>query len=57
MSDSVSLVPRITAGDEGTKTHPCLVPFADLPEDQQRKDALFIAIVQALAPHPEVTGS
>jgi hypothetical protein len=39
------------AKDEGAKTHPCPVPFAELPEDQQRKDALFVAIVQALAPH------
>ena len=36
--------------DERTKTHPCLVAFAELPEDQQRKDAVLVAIVQALAP-------
>lgn len=29
-------------------THPCLVPYEDLPIDQQRKDALFFAIVNAL---------
>lgn len=34
--------------DEAAKTHPCLVPFADLPEEQQAKDILFVAIVQAL---------
>lgn len=33
-----------------TKTHPCLVRYDDLPEDQKAKDALFVAIVSALAP-------
>jgi hypothetical protein len=37
--------------DQAAKTHPCLVSFADLPEEQRRKDALLVAIVQALAPH------
>jgi hypothetical protein len=37
--------------DEGANTHPCLVPFAELPEEQQRKDALLVAIVQTLASH------
>ena len=36
--------------DEGAKTHPCLVPFAELPEGQQLKDALLVAIIQTLAP-------
>ncbi len=36
--------------DAGKKTHPCLVPYRDLPEFQRRKDALFRAIVKALAP-------
>jgi hypothetical protein len=31
------------------KTHPCIVPFDELPEWQQKKDALFLAIVRALA--------
>jgi hypothetical protein len=35
--------------DADAKTHPCLVPYAELPEDQRRKDALFHAIVHALA--------
>jgi len=35
------------------KTHPCLVPFEKLPEHQRKKDALFRAIVKALAPQPE----
>ncbi len=30
------------------KTHPCLVPFNELPEFQQKKDRLFCAIVDAL---------
>ncbi len=35
--------------DEEAKTHPCIVPFEKLPIEQQRKDALFRAIVHALA--------
>ena len=35
--------------DAATKTHPCLVPYADLPEDQRIKDAVFQAIVRAFA--------
>jgi hypothetical protein len=31
-----------------TKEHPCLVSYEELPEEQKRKDALFIAIVRAL---------
>jgi hypothetical protein len=34
--------------DAELKTHPCIVPFADLPAYQQKKDALFCAIVDAL---------
>lgn len=30
------------------KLHPCIVPFEELPEFQQKKDALFCAIVDAL---------
>lgn len=30
------------------KTHPCIVAFDQLPEFQQKKDALFCAIVDAL---------
>jgi len=29
------------------KTHPCFVPFEALPLDQQKKDVLFSAIVNA----------
>lgn len=31
-------------------THPCLVAYGDLPEEQRVKDRLFQAIVHALAP-------
>ena len=34
--------------DAEKKTHPCIVPFEELPEFQRRKDALFCAIVDAL---------
>jgi len=34
--------------DNALRVHPCLVPYAELPAVQQRKDALFSAIVQAL---------
>lgn len=36
------------AKDAEKKTHPCLVPFEQLPEFQQKKDKLFQAIVDAL---------
>lgn len=32
-----------------TKEHPCCVPYEELPEEQKKKDALFKAIVAALA--------
>lgn len=31
-----------------TKEHPCFVPYEQLPVSQQKKDALFIAVVHAL---------
>ncbi len=34
--------------DPDAKTHPCMVPFAALPLEQQAKDRLFCAIVRAL---------
>lgn len=34
--------------DPEKKTHPCIVPFEQLPEFQKKKDALFCAIVDAL---------
>ncbi len=35
--------------DADKKTHPCLVPYEDLPEEQRIKDDLFNAIVKALS--------
>ena len=35
--------------DGAKKTHPCLVPYNQLPESQQKKDHLFRAIVLALS--------
>jgi hypothetical protein len=34
--------------DEAKKEHPCMVPFAELPPEQQAKDYLFRAIVHAM---------
>jgi hypothetical protein len=34
--------------DTEARTHPCLVPYSELPADQQIKDHLFAAIVHAL---------
>lgn len=34
--------------DPAKKQHPCMVDYAKLPPDQQKKDALFFAIVAAL---------
>ena len=34
--------------DAEKKTHPCIVPFDELPEFQKKKDGLFCAIVDAL---------
>ena len=34
--------------DETAKTHPCLLPYAQLPSEQRRKDALFAAVTTAL---------
>lgn len=34
--------------DVEKKTHPCMVPFEQLPEFQKKKDALFSAIVDSL---------
>lgn len=34
--------------DMDKKTHPCIVSFEDLPEFQQKKDALFVNIVNTL---------
>ena len=40
--------------DADKKTHPCIVPYDELPEEQRTKDELFAGIVCSLADH--VTG-
>ena len=35
--------------DAAKKTHPSLVPFDQLPESEKNKDAILVAVVQALA--------
>lgn len=41
--------------DPATKTHPCLVPYDELPPSQKAKDYIFLAIVRAMmtAQNPE----
>lgn len=34
--------------DEDAKTHPCMVPFEDLPAEQQLKDHLFVTTAKVL---------
>lgn len=36
--------------DADAKTHPCMVPYDELPEAQRAKDTLFVSIVRALMP-------
>ena len=42
--------------DPEAKEHPCMVPYSELPPEQRRKDALYLAVVKAaagvLAPRP-----
>lgn len=38
-----------TEKDPTAKTHPCMVPYADLPQEQRAKDAIFVAVVRAVA--------
>lgn len=37
--------------DSDKKLHPCFLPYDELPVEQQRKDAIFKAIVAALHPY------
>ena len=39
--------------DDVKKTHPCLVPFNELPLGQQAKDVLFKAVCRTLVPLTE----
>lgn len=39
--------------DPEKKEHPCCVPYAELPPEQQAKDAIFLSIVRALEPYVE----
>lgn len=41
--------------DAEKKEHPCLVPYAELPVEQQAKDFIFRAVVHALRPTAPVT--
>jgi hypothetical protein len=34
--------------DENARTHPCILPYADLPQPQRVKDHLFVAVVHAM---------
>jgi hypothetical protein len=34
--------------DPEKKEHPCFVPYEQLPDEQKRKDTLFLAVVRAL---------
>ena len=36
--------------DQEAKQHPCMVPFGELPREQQAKDYIFRAVVHALRP-------
>lgn len=35
--------------DAIAKTHPCMLPYSELPPEQKTKDALFCAVVSALS--------
>lgn len=35
--------------DAGQKTHPCLKPYEELPEEQRKKDAIFCGVVSVMA--------
>lgn len=43
--------------DPEAKTHPCMVAFAELPVEQQAKDYLFKAVVNAMAVPSRLLGS
>lgn len=35
--------------DPVAKTHPCFLPYAELPPDQRAKDDLYLSVVRAVA--------
>jgi hypothetical protein len=35
--------------DADARTHPCIIPYGNLPADQRHKDHIFIAVVRAVA--------
>lgn len=41
--------------DGDRKTHPCLIPYTDLPPEQKLKDDLFSAVVTACASYEAAT--
>lgn len=38
--------------DAEAKTHPCMVPYEQLPQEQRAKDYIFKAVVNALRVYP-----
>lgn len=34
--------------DPEAKTHPCMVPYAELPPEQRAKDKVYLAVVRAM---------
>lgn len=40
--------------DPHAKTHPCVVPYAELPQEQLAKDAIFVSVVRAVAARLQV---
>lgn len=44
---------RVKDPDASPPTHPCLVPFEELPAEQQFKDRLFRTIVHAALQEPD----
>lgn len=43
--------------DADKKTHPCCVPYEQLPDDQKAKDYLFKGIVEGLRPYIKLNGT
>ena len=43
--------------DAGKKTHPCMVPYGELPESQRAKDLLFVTVVASILAHHQLLPS